>query len=275
MSSPSDAAPDDPPDPAPHDPAPDDPIVYVEPGARYTSTAIMTAFVVIGFVVDCLRSGKVVHVLGWVIGGVLIVGANLLIVRAARSLRTITVTGSEIRVGDQWLERAHVVGIDTGDATAHVLGQTPHTPLQRGVPGLRLALADGAVAVIATRRPAELMTALALAAPAERGEPAIEVRTARDDEYPALPVIAERAAALYTVAGQAPPRIPTVAELRAAAVVLVALGPSADEPLAGFIALLARGGSWDVAHLAVLPSQIRRGVGPALRSAAEDYPNRP
>ena len=236
--------------------------VYVEPAARYTSSVVLAAFVVAGFAVDCIRAGRVVHVLGWLIGGVVIVGGNVLIVRAARSFRTITVTDAEVRVGEQWVARDVVAGIDRSDAQGHVLGQTPYTNLPRGVPGLRLLLDSGEIAIVPTRRPDRLARVLGLSVAAP--VPVDEVRPATDADLDALPSIAQRAWTLYRVAGADVPPQPTTADgLRAADAVFVI-----GTPPAGFVQLDRTGDVAQLSMIAVLPARMRAGLGGALLAAA-------
>ena len=243
------------------------PPVYHEPAARYTSSWILAAFVVVGFAVDSARAGHVAHLLGWVIGGVLIVGINVLIVHAARTMRSITVTSGDIRVGEQWVERAHLAGIDRSDDTAHVLGQTPHTALPRGVPGLRLRLVNGEVTIVPTRRPHALESALGLGESSRRGEPdVVDVHLATPDELDALGAIAQRAATLYRVAELDAPPDTTAAGLATASAVLVA-----GAPAVGFIQLDRDGDVVRVSTIAVLPARMRHGIGGRLLEAAAEW----
>jgi GNAT superfamily N-acetyltransferase len=234
--------------------------VYVEPAARYTSSIVLAVVVAAGFTVDCVRAGHVVHVLGWVIGGVAIVGVNLLIVRAARSFRTVTVTAGEIRVGEQWVARDVVAGIDDSDGQGHVLGQTPYTNLPRGVPGLRLRLRNGEIAIVPTRHPDRLAGVLGLAAPVD------QVRPASAADLDTLPLIVQRAWTLYRVAGlDVPPQPTTADELRSADAVLVI-----GTPPSGFVQLDRRDDIAQLSMIAVLPARMRAGLGSVLLAAACD-----
>jgi GNAT superfamily N-acetyltransferase len=241
----------------------DEPVVYVEPAGTYRSAWLMASFVIVGFTIDCVRAGRVVHLIGWGLAGLAIVGVNVLVVYAARTLRSITVTASEIRVGEQQVARADIAATeDHPERATHVLGQTPHTPLPRGIRGLALRLVDGTLVAVATRQPDRLAAVLGVS----ELSVAVSVRAATDDDYLALADIDERAAALFRVAELPVPEPVTEAQLRAASIVLVA-----DDPPAGFVAAERHGGQLRILALAVLPARMRAGVGTALVNALGEW----
>jgi ribosomal protein S18 acetylase RimI-like enzyme len=219
----------------------------------------------IGLVVDVLAGGALVHIWGWLIAIVVVVGFSVFTIHTARRLRSITVTADEVRVGDARLARAIVLGVDPHvHAGAPILGQTMHEGMPRGVAGLTVLLPDDAVVVLPTRHPDRLAAALHLA-PATEGVPA--VRPAEPRDLSELEDIERRAETLFRVSDIDLPRIPfPVDALHGAKAILVA-----GRPAVGFIRVDEVDGLAHMQALAVIPGAMRRGIGTALLEAACDW----
>ena len=233
---------------------------YREPARSYRSTAVIAALLIAGFLLDLTLGGGLDHLIGWLIAFVLVVGIDALTVHAARTLRSITVTETEVRVGDDTIARADVVGIERGvvDPSGRILGRTSAEGLPRGSVGVSLRLADGRHVVVPTRRPERLAASLQ----AELAVP--EVRPAEPGETALLEEIAQRAETLFRVAGMQLPRVvfPVDAMHEAKAVFVHGRPPD------GFVRVEEVDGLAHVEELAVLPSHMRQGVGTALLEAA-------
>jgi ribosomal protein S18 acetylase RimI-like enzyme len=238
---------------------------YREPARSYLSTAGLALLIVLGFVIDLLLGGAWAHLVGWAIAFVVVVGIDALTVHAARTLRSVTVSETQLRVGDDVIERADIRGIELGvvegGAVEHgnrILGRTSAEGMPRGCVGLSLNLTDGRHVIVPTRRPDRLAAALQ----AELAVP--EVRPARADELPLLAEIASRAETLFTVAGLQLPRIVfPVDKLPDSKAVFVQ-----GRPPVGFVRVEEVDGLAHIEELAVLPSHMRRGIGSALLEAA-------
>jgi ribosomal protein S18 acetylase RimI-like enzyme len=239
---------------------------YREPARSYLSTAGLALLIVLGFVVDLLLGGAWAHLVGWAIAFVVVVGIDALTVHAARTLRSVTVSETQLRVGDDVIERADIRGIELGvvdadrasGSTLQILGRTSAEGMPHGCVGLSLNLADGRHVIVPTRRPDRLAAALQ----AELAVP--EVRPARPDELPLLAEIDARAETLFTVAGLQLPRIVfPVDKLPDSKAVFVQ-----GRPPVGFVRVEEVDGLAHVEELAVLPSHMRRGIGSALLEAA-------
>lgn len=239
---------------------------YYEPARSYRSSALLAGLLVAEFGLDLLLGGGLVHVWAWAVALVLVVGVDALTVHAARSLRSITVTDTALRVGEESVSRAAIVAADPvtdpgGPLDDPVLGRSPGLGLPRGSQGLRLGLRDGTATVVATRRPERLAAALGVA-PERAG-----VRPAEPDELHLLAEIDERAETVFRVAGYELPEISFPAgELARAKAVFVH-----GRPPDGFAWLAAADGTAYLAELAVLPGRMRRGIGTALLVAAGDW----
>lgn len=244
-------------------------VYYREPARSYASAVLLFLVLAAGFALDLALGGGLVHAWGWLLAVVVVVGVDLIAIRAARTMRSVTVTSDELRVGDHAVPRASIIGFERQvDPSLPVLGQTLHEGLPRGVSGLVVHLVDGAVVAVPTRRPDRLAAALGLQLQV------LEIRTAEDDDLPVLAEIDERAESLFRVAGMQLPHIPFLMdELREAKVIFVA-----GRPIAGFVRVDEVDGMAHVEELAVLPGRMRQGLGTALLeaactwAAAHDYP---
>lgn len=231
---------------------------YHEPARTYVTAWWLAGILVFGFVLDAVLGSASAHALAWLAALVIVVGADILVTRAARATRSITVTPSELRVGEESISRTSIVGIAT-DLDGRILGRRPGEQLPRGTSGLALHLADGVSVVVPTRRPQALRAALAV------GEAAPEIRPVDDYEVDDLLDIERRSDTLYTVAGIAP--LPDPASMhgpiRDARVLLVA-----GRPAVGFARIDEIDGNAHLEQLYVLPGNMRRGVGTSLVEAA-------
>lgn len=242
-----------------------DPIGYSEPARSYLSSALLAGLLVAGFLLDLFLGGGLAHGWAWATALVLVAGIDALTVHAARSLRSITVTGTALRVGAESVPRAAIVAADPvtdpGAVDGPVLGRSRGLGLPRGSGGLRLGLADGTATVVPTRSPERLAAALGVA-PERAG-----IRPAEPDELSLLAEIDERADTVFRVAGYELLEIPFPAEelVRARAVLVHGRPPD------GFAWLAEADGTAYLAELAVLPGRMRRGIGTALLKAACDW----
>jgi ribosomal protein S18 acetylase RimI-like enzyme len=237
---------------------------YREPARSYLSTAALAALIVAGFVLDLILGGAWAHLIGWAIAFVVVVGIDALTVHAARTLRSVAVSGTQVRVGDDVIERSDILGIELGvvDTVAggdcQILGRTAAEGMPRGCVGLSLHLTGGRRVIVPTRRPQRLAAALE----AELAVP--EVRPATADDLPLLAEIDSRAETLFTVAGlQLPHIVFPVDKLPNAKAVFVQ-----GRPPVGFVRVEEVDGLAHVEELAVLPSHMRRGIGSALLESA-------
>ncbi len=233
-------------------------VVYFEPARTYASAWWLAAVLVVGFAIDAALGGAAAHVFAWLAALVIVVGADVLVTRAARATRSITVTASELRVGGESISKASIVGI-AADTDARVLGRRPGEQLPRGTVGLGLYLADGESVVVATRRPQALRATLAV------GDAVPEVRPADDYELDELLDLERRSITLFTVAGIAPLPDPASAHppIGDARAVLVA-----GRPAVGFARVDEVDGQAHLEQLFVLPGHMRRGVGSSLLEAS-------
>lgn len=233
-------------------------VVYFEPARTYATAWGLGALLGAGLVLDAALGGAAVHVVAWIVAIVVVVGADILVIRAARATRSITVTGATLRVGDETLDRASIEGI-AREREGRVLGRRSAEGLPRGVPGLPLLLADDTRVLVPTRNPQTLRAVL------EVGEPAPEVRVADDHEIDDLAEIERRADTLFTVAGIGPLPDPAGAHhsMSDALVLLVA-----GRPAIGFAWLVEVDGRAHLEQMSVLPGHMRRGIGSALLEAA-------
>ena len=241
------------------------PPVYVEPARSYLPSIGLFLALCAGLLIDVLVGGALVHVWGWLVAIVVVVGFSVFTTHTARRLRSIVVTADEVQVGDAALARALVVGVDPDvSPTARVLGQPRHEGLPRGTRGLSLLLRDDAVVVVPTRYPDRLAAVLHLAsAPAA---PAA-VRPAEPADLAELEDIDRRAETLFRVSGIDLPRIPfPVDALNEAKAILVA-----GRPAVGFVRIDEVDGLAHIEALAVIPGAMRRGIGSALLDAACEW----
>src|SRR5581483_4278192 len=107
---------------------------YVEPARTYVSSLVLLAIFIAGFLLDLLAlGGGRTHLIAWVIAAVLVIGTDVLIIYAARSLRSIVVTDDAVSVGDDRLARADIAGVRVGrEEGARILGRRPGEGMPRG-----------------------------------------------------------------------------------------------------------------------------------------------
>jgi GNAT superfamily N-acetyltransferase len=249
-----------------------DPPVYIEPARSYTTARALFVLLVAGFVLDVALGGGWSHVWAWLLAVVLVVGIAVLATRAARAMRSITVTAAEVRVGEHALPRARIAGLSPGaeaDPTRPVLGQSVREGLPRNVPGLALQLVGGDVLLVPTRYPEQLAAALGLAVDGGPGdEPeAAEIRLAEPDDLALLDEIDTRAESLFRVSGLDLPDLPFPEEHLVDAKAILVVG----RPAVGFIWIDEVDGVAHVEELAVLPGHMRAGLGSALLAAACEW----
>jgi ribosomal protein S18 acetylase RimI-like enzyme len=241
----------------------DDAPAYFEPARSYTSAALLLGGLLVGVLIDLAAGGAAVHIWGWLIAAVVVVGTDAIAIRTARKLRSITVTPEQVRVGEHALTRSSIVTVERDvDPTLPVLGQTMRQGLPRGVVGLTARLADGGAVVIPTRRPERLAATLHLTV-AGPSLPS-EVRPAEPGDLPGLPEIDRRAETIFRVSGIDRPELPFPADaLHDAKAIFVA-----DRPAVGYVRVDEVEGLAHIEGLAVVPGMMRRGIGTSLLEAA-------
>ncbi|MFN2518072.1 MAG: GNAT family N-acetyltransferase [Jatrophihabitantaceae bacterium] len=242
------------------------PPVYYEPARSYATVWALLGLLLGGFVADLALGGGFLHVWAWLIAIALVVGVSSLATHAARTVRSITVTPTELQVGEHVLGRESIVGCTHEvDPLLPVLGQTVHEGLPHGTPGLTLHLLGDGVVVVPTRRPHLLAQALDVSLePGQSRVRAAEVRAAEPDDLAVLPDIDQRAEALFRVSGLELPETPfPVSELDDAKAIFVA-----GRPAVGFAWVNELDGLAHLAELAVIPGRMHAGLGTALLAAA-------
>lgn len=232
---------------------------YHEPARGYATVFALLAIFIAGGALDTGLTGRSVHVVGWAIAAAVVCGIMLVATRSARAYRSITVTRDEVVVGEHAIDRASILGIDEKvDPATPVLGQRMREGMPRGVPGLTLRLADGALLAVPTRRPEQLAQVLGI-----RQDEA-DIRPYEPNDADALEDIERRAIALYRVAGlELPVGWTSTKQLGSGGTVFVS-----GRPAEGFVRL---GEVDDCAHLvalAVVPPRIRQGLGAQLLERA-------
>jgi GNAT superfamily N-acetyltransferase len=236
---------------------------YVEPGRTYTTTLALLALMIGGFVADLvIVGGGRAHLVAWIAGTVIVVGADWLGTHAARSLRTITITDEQLTVGEDSIARSDIVAVENNpDPSLPVLGRRFGDGVPRHLVGIGLHLVDGNRRVVATRNPDKLVAALEVA------QVQADVCPADPEDLSQLAEIDERADMLFKVFGMDLPEVPfAVADVHAAKAVFVA-----GRPPVGFVQIDEVDGHAHVQALAVLPSHMRQGLGSALLDAAVDW----
>jgi ribosomal protein S18 acetylase RimI-like enzyme len=233
--------------------------VYFEPARSYATAWVLFVLLALGFVLDLSLGDGLSHLVAWVAAVVVVVGVDVLATHTARVLRSIMVTGDEVRVGEVSLQRSAIVGFGKGvDPSLPVLGRTVADGMPRGAQGLAVHLADGHTVVVATRHRDRLAAALEVSLQIP------DIRPADPEDLALLPEIDERAESLFRVAGFDLPRIPYAADdLHEARMVFVA-----GRPAVGFARVDEVDGLAHVEDLAVLPANMRQGLGTALLEAA-------
>ncbi len=232
---------------------------YHEPARTYATSWALLGLLVLGFVSDLLVGGARQHLVGWILATVVVVGIDVVTVRAARAMRSVSVTADELRVGDAAVPRDRISGFERHvDASWPVLGRRPGEGLPRGSAGLALHLVDGSVIAVPTRHPGRLAAALevSLAVP--------DIRPARAADLADLPAICARAETLFRVSGIDLPDLPFPSDTMHDAVAVFV----ADNPAVGFIRLDEIDGNAHIHRLAVIPPRMREGLGTALLEAA-------
>jgi GNAT superfamily N-acetyltransferase len=215
-----------------------------------------------GWAADLVLGGGLVHAFAWLGAAVVVVGADAWTVRAARRLRSVTLTASELRVGDDSVPRGQITAVvPEVQLSVRILGRRTGEGLPRGVHGLTLQLADGELVTIPVRASDELVAALGL----DHEVP--EIRVAEPSEYDQLVDVERRADQLFTLSGIGPlPEPGTVEDLAAARVVLVA-----GRPAVGFARIEQVDSIAHLELLAVIPRAMRKGVGTALVQACCEW----
>ena len=232
--------------------------VYREAPRSYWSLLGLGAIFGIGFAFDAVLGGAVAHLPGWLLATAIVTALWALVLYAVRSQKSLVVTDAELRVGDEAIPRSDVVGFAAGldEEDLPVLGWPNGKPRQ--LRGVTLRLADGQDVVVPTRYADRLRMALGVGDAPVKGQ---DVRAAAKSDLPLLAEIAERAAALYRVAGLEPP-----ASTAAGDVVFVA-----GRPPVGFVRLAVVDGEARVEQLAVIPKWMRQGIGTRLLERAADW----
>lgn len=236
---------------------------YSEPARTYRSVWIAGVILLLGFVVDLALGGGIVHLPGWLLGAALVLGPFALIVHAARSTRSLSLTPDELRVGDDAVPRAQIISARpevTSDAP--VLGWPSGMP--RGCGGVTVELADGRQVAVPSRHPARLLSALSVPASAEPESRPIEIRAAEAADLPLLEEIDKRAEVLYEVAGIELPDF-DLSHNDALAIFV------AGRPAVGFVELDEVDGLGYVREVAVLPGAMRQGLGTRLVERAAGW----
>lgn len=241
--------------------------VYYEPARSYVTAGALFVLIAVGFTVDLAIGAGLLHLWAWLGAVVLVVGIDVLSTHAARVMRSITVTPTEVRVGEQGVPRDSIVGALTGfDRLLPVLGQSAREGLPRSIPGLAVHLAGGGVLLVPTRYPERLAAALDLSIEAPDLDPPgpAELRPAEPDDLALLPEIDRRAESLFRVSGLDLPQIPfPVDELPDAKAIFVV-----GRPAVGFVWIDEVDGVAHIEELAVVPARMRAGLGTALLAAA-------
>lgn len=233
--------------------------VYHEPARGYGTVLALVVIFAAGCAADVLLTGREVHVIGWAVAAVVVCGIMLVATKSARMFRSITVTRDEIVVGENAIDRTSILGVDEKvDPNTPVLGQRMREGMPRGVPGLTLRLADGALLAVPTRRPAELARVLDLP------NDSADIRPVEENDLAALEDIERRAIALYRVAGlELPTGWTSTKQLGDDGVVFVS-----GRPAEGFVRLGEVDGCAHLIALAVVPPRIRHGLGSHLLDRA-------
>jgi len=243
--------------------------VYREPPRSYWTLLAVVAIFAVGFAIDLALGGAIAHLPGWLLGTTITCGIWALVLHAVRSEKSLVVTDSELRVGDEAIPRTNVVGF----APAMDQDELPVLGWPRGKPrqlrGVTLRLADGLDVVVPTRHAERLRVALAIPqqpVPAQ-GQ---DVRASAKSDLRLLAEIDERAGAIFRAGGYELPEVPfPEGELARAKAVFVA-----GRPPVGFVWLTEVDGAAHVAELAVIPKWMRQGIGTRLLERAAEWARR-
>lgn len=225
---------------------------YVEPARSYRSVWLLAGFLIVGFGVDLWLGSAIVHLPGWILAAVLVLGIDLLVIYAARSTRSLRVDAHELHVGDEAIGRAEIVAVAPEvDDSLPVLGWT--TGMPRSMKGITVRLFDGQNLVIPTRFPQRLQTALGLAV--DDGQ---DVRPAEQADLPRLADIDTRAGAVFRMAGYELPDIPFPDDVLATAKAIFVVG----RPPVAFVRVDEVDGLAHIEEIAVVPKRMRQGIAP-------------
>lgn len=236
---------------------------YVEPARSYVSVFVLLALMLGGFLFDLVAlGGGGVHALAWALATIIIVGFDLFVTYTVRGLRSIVVTDDELRVGESVLPRDRIAGVALDErAGVPILGRRRTEALPRRTGGVTLQLADGQSVMVASRYPRLLAQALGAQSPVDEVP---EVRLAEPADLERLPEIDSRAESLFRVSGLDLPELSFPLDaLHESKVVYVA-----GRPPVAFVQVDEIDGNAHVQELAVLPAQMRKGLGSALLEAA-------
>lgn len=233
-------------------------MTYRETPRSYRSTVIWALAILAGFALDTALGGGAVHALAWLGALVVVAGFDALTVRSSRRLQTVTVTDSELLIGELRIPRAGITAVDVP------AGDTVLAPARMPGGATLVGVHTGdTVLGVASRTPQRLAAALGFAATPDL----LQIRPAAPEELRQLPDIEARADTVFTVAGIGPlPPPATEQEFADAPAVLVA-----GTPPVGFARLLIGDVGAHLESLAVLPGHMRRGVGGALVEAACEW----
>lgn len=229
---------------------------YSEPGRGYGSLVLFGGIIVVGVALDAVLGGLRAHVVGWLIAAVVLFGIDLLVIRAARSQKSLALTGDRLRVGEQAVARADIAAVvATEEREMPVLGWPSGMP--RGMDAVVLRLRDGSLVAVPTRHPDRLERALGLGPIRSAAD---EIRAASPEDLPLLADIEARAATIFRVAGYDVPDLPppdyTTVQARALFV--------AGRPPVAFARVEEVDGTAHLEELDVLPGHMRTGLGTLL-----------
>lgn len=232
---------------------------YREPPRSYASALALVAVLAVGFVIDLLLGGGVAHLWGWLLALVLIVGVDWLVVYAARSTRTIVLDADALSVGEDSVARAEIAAVEPEiPEDTRVLGMPLTNALPRGTAGLALRMLDGEVVTVPTRHPSRLATVLQL------GTDEAPIREATEGDLALLVEISTRADTVFRIAGYDLPHIEAAPPWLDAAEVVLVVG----SPAHGYASVGEADGNAHLEELAVVPGQMRRGLGRRLVESA-------
>lgn len=232
---------------------------YYEPARSYVSVWFFVGLLGALFLIDVAYGTAVVHLPGWIVAFLLVIGVDVLVVHSARVTRSLSLTETELAVGDETIERERIVGVlDGQDPELPVLGWP--TGMPRGAKGITLRLVDDVEVVVPTRRPDRLKGALGVGPAAARA--AAEVRPAEEADLALLPEIDERAGTLFRVAGLDLPDEPWDSGLEPLEILVV------GEPAVAFARLTEVDGVAHLDELSVIPGAMRQGIGGRLVEAS-------
>jgi len=233
--------------------------IYHEAGRSYGSALVLSVLIALGFLADLLIGGGLAHLIAWIVAFVVVVGIDLIVVHAARTFGSVTVTETALVVGEGRVDRERLVAIvRSADDGAPVLGRSSAQGVPRGKAVLAARLSDGSTLLVPTRHPDRLAEVLSLSLDVP------QVRPAEPTDAPAIREIEQGAAALFRVAGlEFPGPWSDLTRTRGSLATYVC-----GEPPAGFVQLTELDGAAHIEQLAVLPGRMRSGLGGALLEAA-------